>query len=207
MEERNLTEKESLELIANMISRSKSKLEIGDGNVFLLWGILSVIVATTVWVSVSLSHNPAFNGFWALMAIGALFNYKKAKEAKARGYSSYTDKVCSTVWMSFGIICLATFIICLFFEFYAGYGPWVLMFVIALIGCGSGCIATGALLKIRTVIFGGIFSSICGILLVGCMLTNTAVSYDGVMATFILSFILMMVTPGLEMRHIAKKEQ
>ena len=41
MEEKNLTEKESLELIARMISKSKKRLEIGDGNVFLYWGTLS----------------------------------------------------------------------------------------------------------------------------------------------------------------------
>ncbi len=39
MEERKLNEKESLELITRMIRNTKHNLEIGDGNIFLFWGI------------------------------------------------------------------------------------------------------------------------------------------------------------------------
>ena len=35
-----LNEKESIELIARMISDTKSRLEVGDGNILLSWGIL-----------------------------------------------------------------------------------------------------------------------------------------------------------------------
>lgn len=42
MEERKLNEKESLELITRMIRNTKHNLEIGDGNIFLFWGYLTV---------------------------------------------------------------------------------------------------------------------------------------------------------------------
>ena len=38
MEEKTLNEKESLEIITRMIQETKNKLEVGDGNMLLLWG-------------------------------------------------------------------------------------------------------------------------------------------------------------------------
>ena len=42
MEERLLNEKESLELITQMINSSKKNMEIGQGNNLLVWGILKL---------------------------------------------------------------------------------------------------------------------------------------------------------------------
>ena len=42
MEEKKLNEKESLEIITRMIQETKNKLEVGDGNMLLLWGYLSM---------------------------------------------------------------------------------------------------------------------------------------------------------------------
>ena len=43
MEERKLTEKESLEVITTMIARTRERY-IGDGNIMLMWGYLTVAV-------------------------------------------------------------------------------------------------------------------------------------------------------------------
>ena len=50
MEERKLNEKESLELIAQMIQNSKKNLQVGRGNQFILWGWLSAITSLAVMV-------------------------------------------------------------------------------------------------------------------------------------------------------------
>ena len=44
MEDKKMTEKESLELITAMIQRTKERY-VGDGNIMLMWGYLSVVVA------------------------------------------------------------------------------------------------------------------------------------------------------------------
>ncbi len=64
MEEKKLTEKESLELIAEMIRNTKSKLELGDGNILLLWGYLSVGVAAMVYFAGMLTHSVYTNWLW-----------------------------------------------------------------------------------------------------------------------------------------------
>ena len=44
MDEKKLTEKESIILITEMISRTKERY-IGDGNIMLMWGYLTVLVS------------------------------------------------------------------------------------------------------------------------------------------------------------------
>ena len=42
MEERNISAQESLEIITSMINNSRKRLHLGDGNILLLWGYLTV---------------------------------------------------------------------------------------------------------------------------------------------------------------------
>ena len=48
MEDRKLTEKESLEVITSMIARTKAKY-LGSGNILLMWGYLIAITSILVW--------------------------------------------------------------------------------------------------------------------------------------------------------------
>ena len=45
-----------------MLSDTKSRLEVGDGNILLNWGVLTVAVAIAVWIAVAVTNNPASNG-------------------------------------------------------------------------------------------------------------------------------------------------
>lgn len=50
MEDKKMTEKESLELITQMIQNSKKNLRLGNVNILLLWGYLCTITALVVYV-------------------------------------------------------------------------------------------------------------------------------------------------------------
>ena len=52
MEERKLNEKESLELIAQMIQNTKNRMETNCGMPFLLWGYTTVFTSLLVWLLV-----------------------------------------------------------------------------------------------------------------------------------------------------------
>ena len=52
MEEKKITEQESLELIARMIASTKENLEVGSGNQFLYWGYFSVFLSVAVFACV-----------------------------------------------------------------------------------------------------------------------------------------------------------
>ena len=57
MEDKVLTEKESLDLISQMIRNTRSRLEDNSGIPFLIWGYTTVIVAVIVWSLVTTSGN------------------------------------------------------------------------------------------------------------------------------------------------------
>ena len=59
MEERKLNEKESLELIAQMIQNTRRNLDAGSGNMFLLWGYLGVVVTLLVLAAVYFTKSTA----------------------------------------------------------------------------------------------------------------------------------------------------
>ena len=61
MEERKLTEKESLEVITSMIARTKQRLAKGVGDIMLMWGYLVVCVTLLVWGLLLITKNPAVN--------------------------------------------------------------------------------------------------------------------------------------------------
>ena len=68
MEDRKLTEKESLEVITSMIARTKQRY-IGDGNIMLMWGYLCVAVAAAIWILTACTHNGAWSWLWFLIWI------------------------------------------------------------------------------------------------------------------------------------------
>ncbi len=51
MEDRKLSEKESLELIARMIQNTRRNLDAGGGNMFLVWGYVGVLITLVVLVA------------------------------------------------------------------------------------------------------------------------------------------------------------
>ena len=57
MEDRKLNEKESLELITQMIRNTRRNLDAGSGNMFLLWGYVCVLLTLVVWAGVGLTQN------------------------------------------------------------------------------------------------------------------------------------------------------
>ena len=72
MEDRKLNEKESLELITQMIQNTRRNLDAGGGNMFLLWGYVGVVVTLGVLAAWSLTENTvALWGFWAPGGSGA----------------------------------------------------------------------------------------------------------------------------------------
>ena len=49
MEEKKLTERESLELISQMIRSTRENMEVGSGNQFLAWGYFSALLSVLFW--------------------------------------------------------------------------------------------------------------------------------------------------------------
>ena len=66
MEERKFTEKESLELISQMISASRQRLQKGSGNPFLYYGYTSIAISAATFLLTRFSGSWAWNLLWML---------------------------------------------------------------------------------------------------------------------------------------------
>ena len=199
MEERKLNEKESLELIAQMIQNSKKNLQVGRGNQFILWGWLGAITSLAVMVMLMWTKNPAWNWLWfAIPVIGwPTMMWQMKKEEKP--VVTFTDKVLKAVWMSIGSIgMLGTFLMAI----YAKNMMLMLPGVSILIAIGvfiTGAILDDRALKTRT------FGALLLIMMASCHIVFMQDDFYWYYTTFSLGFIVMLVMPGYHLNKEAKK--
>ena len=199
MEERKLNEKESLELIAQMIQNSKKNLQVGRGNQFILWGWRGAITSLAVMVMLMWTKNPAWNWLWfAIPVIGwpvMMWQMKKEKKPVV----TFTDKVLKAVWMSIGSIgMLGTFLMAI----YAKNMMLMLPGVSILIAIGvfiTGAILDDRALKTRT------FGALLLIMMASCHIVFMQDDFYWYYITFSLGFIVMLVMPGYHLNKEAKK--
>ena len=200
MEERKLNEKESLELIAQMIQNSKKNLQVGRGNQFILWGWLGAITSLAVMSMLMLTNNPMWNWLWFVIPIigWPLMMWQMKKEEKP--VVTFTDKVLKTVWISIGGIGMTGLLL---LAIYAK--NMMLMLPGACILMAIGVFITGAILddralKIRT------FSALFLIMMASCHIVFMKDDFYWYYITFSLGFIVMLVMPGYHLNKEAKKD-
>ena len=192
MEERNLNEKESLELITQMIQNTKNKMEANCGAPFLIWGYTSVIISILMWYITTSTRNYEWQWLWFILPLigwTGMYIFNRKSPAGAR---TYIDRIISYTWIVLGIAGL--FVACLSIFFYLP-----VMFTILLI-MGIGTILTGLIIKYK-------FITICGILgtisSVGCFYFH---AYNQILV-FALVIIFIMVIPGHMLNHAARKQK
>ena len=106
MEDRKLSEKESLDIITQMINSSKRNMKVGSGNVLLYWGYFTVLLSVVISSLILCTQNYIWSWGWMLMfAVGPVISYKQRGCEPA--VVTYTDKTISKVWQVFdrGILC------------------------------------------------------------------------------------------------------
>ena len=88
MEERLLNEKESLELITQMINSSKKNMEIGQGNYLLVWGYFTTALSIILFTLIALTHNMIWSWGWMLMFVmWPVMSYRQRQQP--RGHHLY----------------------------------------------------------------------------------------------------------------------
>lgn len=198
MEERKITEAESIEIITSMISRTKDRLVKGSGNILLMWGYLIVAVTALIWVLLVTTNNPAVNWLWFLIWIigGIATPIMAKKERVASGSKSYTDKLTSQMWSVVGLTGIASALLCLGFLVIGGKDSWSMMFAFALIIVPMAEIMQGLVIKEISLIAGGSIGLLTGIFTTCCISAHVALMASWFMPLFIIAFAAMMIVPA-----------
>lgn len=200
MEERSLNEKESLELITQMIRNSKKNLQLETGNVLLLWGYLCTITALAAYILVKTTDNPTWNFIWfAIPVIGYPIWYWQIKK-KVKPVLSYTDKILQTIWKIIGQYGLFLSLICSLY-----FNTLPLMLPITLMLCSLGMCITGSIINDKFIYnCSGIGVSV-GVVMLSQLLNSAQIEFQYL--GFAFCFFIMMILPGHRLNKEAKRTQ
>ncbi len=198
MENRNLNEQESLELITRMIQNTRRNLIVGSGNLFLIWGYLCSATALVVYGLIGVTHNPVWNWLWFLIpTIGyPVMYWQRKKEVKPM--LTYTDKVLAEVWKVTGQFGITISILgCLYFQ------TTILLLPLILIICSMGTCITGCLIGDKWMRNSASFTLAIGIVMLSHIISPPELNLQ--YPLFAVCFIVMMVIPGHRLNKEAKR--
>ncbi|MDE6297469.1 MAG: hypothetical protein K2L89_06435 [Muribaculaceae bacterium] len=203
MEDKKLTEKESLEVITSMIARRKARY-LGSGNILLMWGYLVVAVAILVWILLATTRQNVWNWLWfAIPVIGMpLTSIMARREERAYGAVTYSDKITSQLWSILSVSEIVLTLICLGFSLIGGIKCWTAMLVYTLIAAPFAEIAQGLIVKEKYLTWGGIVGLAAGMFTVCCVVNGIPLYTNWFMPLYILVWAAMLIVPG----HILNKK-
>lgn len=199
MEDKKLNEKESLELITQMIQNTRRNLDAGSGNMFLLWGYVGALVTIVILAGVYWTKNPAWmQGFWAIPVLGypvSMFLERKSqKRAKA-----YSDTVLVEIWSMLGCLCMGLVIATTFTKQY----EFILPLCALIISLGS--IITGIIVRYKTFCLFSVVGLTIGLYMVIAAMVNDAPTYLSLVC-FAVVLVFAMIIPGYMLNSEAKKD-
>jgi uncharacterized protein with PQ loop repeat len=216
-QEKKLTEKESLELIASMINKAKDSYhDTGIGAI--MWGSVIAICSLVKLSEIQFGYKLPFDIYLLTIIAVVPQVFITIKEKRERRVKSFDDAYMDYIWLGFGIcIFLMIFIINSLFSVwepvakeYSGLtghpSPFLFREFIAplfLLLYGLPTFITGAACKFKPMLWGGIFCWVC------CVTTiYTTIKVDLLLTAA--SAIMAWLIPGILMEkeyRIYKKEQ
>lgn len=198
MEEKKITEAQSLEIITEMIARSNVRRQLGNGNIMLLWGYLTVVVSILVWTLVVITHNASWNWLWFLIWVigGTVTPIMARKQRVEQGSKTYADTISNGIWSAVGYMAIVLTFTCLAFLLFGGKDSWSAMFVFALLGVGFAETISGIVIKEKSLIVGGGVGTLAGIIMLAAIAGKVVLYVNWVLPLFIVAFICMMIIPG-----------
>ena len=119
MEEQKMNEKESLELIAQMIRVTKQSIGSGSGNKFLMYGYTAAILSIVIYALVYFTGNSAWSAGWFLMFLPFLVSSVREKRNRPK-VVTYTDRMINETWRVIGALFVLTVLTMIVLGFVIG---------------------------------------------------------------------------------------
>ncbi|WP_300703885.1 hypothetical protein [Bacteroides sp.] len=191
MDNKKMNEKESLELITQMIQNTKFRMARNAGVPFLVWGYMTVGLTLLVWLLLTETGNYNWQFLWFLLPAVAFPATLWSQRKNQKMAKSYIDRILGYVWTVFG---LSGFLISCTSIFY-----WSLpiLFIILLM-MGMGTALTGLIVNMKVVTIGGTLGALSSL---GCLYVD---KFEQILI-FAFAFIFMMIIPGHYLNRVAKE--
>ncbi|NCB19653.1 MAG: hypothetical protein EOM61_08550 [Bacteroidia bacterium] len=194
MEEKNLTQQESLELISRMIKESRNNLEKGGGNIYLLWGYLWLATALAVYFTIILTGDYRGQWLWFAMPIIGYPSMLIMLKNRKKSVVTFVDKTISKIWIVLGMCALL-----LSLYMMVDYSAYPILFVMALL-INAGVAMSGLIIRFRPISVAGF----AGILFSFLILMIPGLDKILVFAAF---SVIMLIIPGHILNATSKKNK
>lgn len=185
MEERNITEQESLAIIQEMINKSKKQLT-DRSKYFMMWGV-AVFACAIIQYFLLRNLQPHTQMVWLSMPVLAVIQLSLSiRDRKKEKVLSHNTAAIGSVWLALGI----SFFILAFLSSRISFD----MFPFLILLYGIGTFITGRIIQFKPLIFGGLA---CFIL---CVLI-TYVEGPEKLLILALSVLLSYIIPGILLKR------
>lgn len=186
MEDTTFDEKQGLEVIRKMILRSKQNYS-KEAVPFLIWGWAILLASVLQYLVLTYKWGIKNSYIWIIASVGAfiwtfLYEALRARKKQAR---TFIDQVMITIWVGFIIMLI------IFFSFATSMTEQIPVIIMMM---GWGILITGALMKFKPFIIGGIVNFIITVL---AFLITTKVLLLLLAASLLCSYLI----PGYMLRY------
>ena len=152
MEEKKLSEQESLELISQMIRSTRKNMEVGSGNQFLYWGYFTAALSVLLFLLVYYTGDARWSIGWFSMFLFWGFMLRMQRK-ETPSVITYTDRAILQVWKVIGSLFVLTVVIMSLLAFHYGGVNFSLMLPLSLLYSGIGVSITGIIIRSRLVMW------------------------------------------------------
>lgn len=190
-----MNERESIELIRNMIDRTKSNLR-SQSPFYLVWGW--VILSATLTEYVLITWFGEFEHHYVVWPLAVLIGvastiFLSATRSATERVVTYADRSLMYFWSSWSFFLLLILV-------YTGIGglTWgdTYAFIIALYGMGAT--VSGGILRFKALVYGGIFSSVLAVL---ALVFGFTESFSSMLLLLAVSIFFSYLLPGYKLRR------
>lgn len=158
MEDKILSEKESLALITSMINKARNNFN-ESGIIYLIYGWTIFICSLVQFIALYFFKNPDAYYIWYLTWLPVIYHviYLRKKRASDKT-RTYTDEIIGHIWLVF-IICISLLI---FLQLFLNTSATINLTILVLYGMPT--FLSGVILKSSALKIGGIFCWLLAIL-------------------------------------------
>lgn len=155
----NLSAEKSLQLITEMIEKSRRDFERNSGNPMIIWGSVVLVFAIAVWFMISRTSNPYWNYLWfGIPVAGYLIEFIVRRNRKNEKKAvNFINSTIGKIWIFYGLISVLTALVLVFSDRFAGL---ITPLVVLLLGFSTAL--TGAIIKNTAITAGGVITAVGG---------------------------------------------
>ena len=203
MEEKKFIEKESLELISQMIQATRKNLVKGQGNYFIIYGYTAAILSIIIYTLLCITHTPWWWAGWFLMFLPVIIlSFKEKRNTPT--VVTYTDSMVNKVWQVVGTLFSLTVLVMLALSFIVGRCDFTLMLPLCLLYASIGTAITGLVIREKCLLYLPFVGFVFAIyMLMSYTINNSATILWNLY--FGLSFVVMMIIPGHILNNKSEK--